>query len=475
MTVEGTGHAVVVGAGVSGLLAAHVLAGRFARVTVVERDAFSGEEARFRAGVPQSRHVHVLWSRGLAALNHLLPGLGAELEAAGGVVVHAPEQMRWLSPAQWFDGVSGTHYLSVSRETLESTLRRRIAEQSSITWMTRHEVTGLAPGGSSAAQGEAADASENAGANVGAAGDAVGGVVLRERGGDGREFTLPATLVVVATGRGSRTTDWLHRLGYPAPATDRIDAHLGYSSRYYRRPSANGRPWQAMYLQGNADLPRSGVIVPIDGDRWLVTLIGQGEHQPPTDASEWLAFASSLRSPELSQALTDAEPLTDPVAFRATANEWTHFERLKRWPRGLLVIGDALCRFNPVYGHGMSVAALQALTLADRIATRTPAEIAGRARPLQKAVAQCPRAAWMIATGEDCRYPSTDGPTPGRLGRLQQDYMSRVLAAANTDPVVSAAFFAVLSLNRRPESLLTPRIATRATRHRTPPPLAPSP
>ncbi|NUS16358.1 MAG: NAD(P)-binding protein [Streptomyces sp.] len=445
MTDEAAGHAVVVGAGLSGLLAAHALATRFERVTVVERDAIAGAGAVFRAGVPQSRHVHILWSRGLTALEALLPGVVAELEAAGGVVVDAPEQMRWLSAAEWFAGVPGARYLSVSREVLESTLRRRVLDGRAITVRDRHEATGLVP-----APG----------------GEAVGGVRVRERGADGRESTVPAELVVAAAGRGARIAEWLLPLGYPAPETERIDAHLGYSSRYYERPDAE-RPWKAMYVQGNPDVPRSGVIVPIDGGRWLVTLIGQAEHQPPIEEEAWLAFAASLRSEELSQALADARPLTDAVAFRATANEWTHFERLKRRPRGFLVVGDALCRFNPVYGHGMSVAAVQAQVIADRVAALGAAGLAARTREAQKAVAKCPRGAWAIATGEDCRYPATDGPRPGRLGRLQQDYMARVLAAANTDPLVSEAFFAVLSLDRRPETLLAPRIAARAVRPRT--------
>ncbi|SHM07810.1 NAD(P)/FAD-dependent oxidoreductase [Actinacidiphila paucisporea] len=445
MAEDGSAHAVVVGAGVAGLLAAHVLARSFGRVTLVERDALTGGAAGFRAGVPQSRHVHILWSRGLRALNELLPGVGADLEEAGAAVIGAPDQMRWLSPAGWFAGVRGTGYLSVSREVLESVLRRRVAASPVVTVLGRHEATGLDP-----VPGE----------------DAVGGVRLRERGGAGREFTLRAALVVVATGRGSRTADWLLRLGYAPPAAERIDAHLGYASRYYRRPAAEP-DWRAIYLQGNADLPRGGVIVPVDRERWLVTLIGQGEHQPPVEERAWLDFASSLRSGELSAALRGAEPLSDPVAFRATANEWTHFERAKRWPRGLLVTGDALCRFNPVYGHGMTVAALQAQALAAKVAGRAPGEIAARARAAQKAVARCPRAAWMIATGEDSRYPGTDGPPPGPLARMQQDYLSRVLVAANTDPVVSEAFFAVLSLNRRPETLLAPRVALRTARRRT--------
>ncbi|MFJ2174934.1 FAD-dependent monooxygenase [Streptomyces sp. NPDC087851] len=465
MTAGTTGHAVVVGAGPAGLLAAHALAGRFERVTVVERDTLPDGAPAFRAGTPQSRHAHILWSRGLRALDELLPDVIGDLEAAGGTVVEAPEQMRWLSPARWFTGVKGAHYLSASRELLESTLRHRILRRPSIALMDRHEVTGLLPAPRAGAV-EGAGAAEGVGAVDGAG--AVEGVRLRERGGKGQETTLHAELVVIAAGRGSRPAQWLLELGYPTPATERVDAHLGYSSRYYRRPAAETR-WKAMYVQGNPGAPRSGVIVPIDGGRWLVTLIGQGEHRPPVEESAWLAFASSLRSEELSQALAGAEPLSDAVAFRATANEWTHFEQARRWPAGLLVVGDALCRFNPVYGHGMTVAALQAEVIRDQVSARGPVEFAARAPRMQKAVAKCPRAAWTIATGEDCRYPGTDGPRPGRLGRIQQNYMGRVLAAANTDPLVAEAFFAVLSLNRRPETLLAPRIAARAGRRRASP------
>ncbi|GAA2673482.1 hypothetical protein GCM10010400_39460 [Streptomyces aculeolatus] len=443
MATDSARHAVVVGAGVSGLLAAHVLASRFERVTVVERDAFADGTPAFRSGVPQSRHVHILWSRGQAAVDALLPGAVTDLEAAGATVVRAPDQMRWLSPARWFADVPGAHYLSASRELLESTLRRRVGDHPAIAWMPRHEVTALVPGRDGAA--------------------AVSGVRLRERGNGGQESTVHADLVVVATGRSSRVARWLTELGHAAPATERFDAHLGYSSRYYRRPAAEG-PWKAMYVQATPDVPRGGVIVPIEGGRWLVTLIGQGEHRPQIEEKDWLAFAASLRTDELAEALTGLEPLSDAVAFRATANEWTHFERAKHWPRGLLVVGDALCRFNPVYGHGMTVAATQAQAIADRIAALGPAEVPARAPDLQKAVAKCARHAWAIATGEDSRYPDTDGPKPGRLGRMQQRYMSRVVAAANTDPVVCEAFFAVLSLNRRPESLLSPRIAARAMR-----------
>ncbi|WP_078862525.1 FAD-dependent monooxygenase [Streptomyces sp. NRRL F-5123] len=447
-------HAVVVGAGLSGLLTAHALTRGFARVTLVERDGLATGEAAFRAGVPQSRHVHILWNRGLTELDALLPGVVDELAAAGGEIVHAPEQMRWLSPAAWFTGVRGARYLSVSREVLEAVLRRRVLAAGAVTVLDRHEATGLV---------------------VGPDLRTVSAVTVRERGNGGGQFALPAELVVVATGRSSRVAEWLGQLGCPPPRTERIDAHLGYSSRYYRRPATPASPeaaggWKAMYVQGNQDLPRSGVIVPIDGDRWLVTLIGQGGHQPPVEEQAWLDFAASLRSTELAEALTHAEPLSDAVAFRATANEWTHYESSPDLPARFLVVGDALCRFNPVYGHGMSVAALQARVVAEYLTGTTGADFAARTREVQKTLARCVRGAWAIATGEDSRYPETDGPAPGPLARFQQGYMARVLAAANTDPLVASAFFGVLSLDRRPESLLAPRVAVRARRRPAPSP-----
>lgn len=449
-TAEDGEHAVVVGAGLSGLLTARALGRAFARVTLVERDALEGAGPAFRAGVPQSRHVHVLWNRGLTEMEALLPGVVAETAAAGGEIVHAPEEMRWLSPAGWFTGVRGARYLSVSREVLEAVVRRRVLDGGAVTVLDRHEATGLVAGPD---------------------GRTAAGVTVRERGSGGREFAVTGGLVVVAAGRGSRVAEWLGPLGCTPPPTERIDAHLGYSSRYYRRPAAPGAPgWKAMYVQGNQDVPRSGVIVPIDGGRWLVTLIGQGDHRPPVEEPAWLDFAASLRSPELAEALTHAEPLSAPVAFRATANEWTRFERAADLPGRLLVVGDALCRFNPVYGHGMSVAALQARVVAEYAAGTTGAALAARAREVQKSVARCVRGAWSIATGEDCRYPDTDGPAPGPLGRLQHAYMARVVAASNTDPLVASAFFGVLALDRRPESLLAPRVAVRARRRPAPAP-----
>ncbi|MEU3776840.1 FAD-dependent monooxygenase [Streptomyces sp. NPDC032472] len=422
-------HAVVLGAGLAGLLAARVLAQRFARVTVVERDELPDTGPAFRRGVLQSRHVHVLWSRGLEVMEALLPGITRELLAAGAALMESPRDFLWLSSADWFHQVPGARILVAHRELLDWTLRREVLRDDRIRIRSGSPATGLVATGESRT---------------------VTGVALREGG------PLSARFVVDATGRGSRAPAWLTALGLPAPATTRYDSHLGYSSRYYDLPPDPGRRWHGMYVQGRPDSPRGGVLVPLGDGRWLATLIGNGEHAPPTGEEEFLDFARSLRSPALYDALRDAKPLSSPTGFRATSNERRHYERLDRWPAGFVVLGDAACRFNPVYGHGMSVAALAAEALAESIRGLAPREIAGAARRIQRRTAASADAAWQIATSEDMRYSETEGPPPDRATKVLQRYMERVIVGANADPAISRPFFGVLSLSASPNILLSP-------------------
>ncbi|MEU9182179.1 NAD(P)-binding protein [Streptomyces sp. NPDC048550] len=426
---EAHDHAVVLGAGLAGLLAARALAQRFARVTVVERDELPDTGPAFRPGVPQSRHVHVLWSRGLELMEELLPGVTRELLAAGAALLESPRDFLWLSSADWFHQVPGSRILVGSRELIDWTVRREVLRDERIRIRAGSTATGLVAGPD---------------------GRSVAGVLLREGG------PLPARFVVDATGRTSRAPAWLAALGHPAPATTRYDSRLGYSSRYYEVPPDPARRWQGMYVQGRPDSPRGGVLVPLDDGRWLATLIGNGEHAPPTGDEEFLEYTRSLRTPALYDALRDAKPLSSPTGFRSTANEWRHYERLDRWPAGFVVLGDAACRFNPVYGHGMTVAALAADALAGAIRGLAPREIAAAARRIQRRTATAADVAWQIATSEDMRYPETEGPPPDRATKVLQAYMSRVIVGANADPEISRPFFGVLSLSASPNTLLSP-------------------
>jgi 2-polyprenyl-6-methoxyphenol hydroxylase-like FAD-dependent oxidoreductase len=443
---ESREHAVVVGGSLAGLLAARVLVDHFARVTLVERDRFP-DTAAFRPGIPQSRHLHVLWNSGLEIVDRLFPGLEAELCTAGAQLVSVPADVLWLTPAGWRRRFEVTRLLTCSRGLLDWAIRARLAKAEGLRILAGHEVTGLVPD---------------------LTGTGVAAVEVRERGTTGPVEPLFADMVVDATGRGSRTPEWLERLGYAVPAQTRVDPLLGYASRCYAIPPGFDPGWKALYIQADPPGTRSGLLFPQEGGRWIVSLFGTAGDYAPTDEKGFVEFAARLRSPVLFEAIRDAEPLTPIVGFRDTANHRRRYERLTRWPRRFIVLGDAVCAFNPIYGQGMSVAAISAMTLDGCL--RAADGLDGFARRFQRLVARDASGAWLIATGEDLRYDTTEGASAALHTRILNRYVDRIVAVANVDPKVCARLVNVLALTAAPQSLFRPEVLWRAaiTRARQP-------
>jgi hypothetical protein len=201
---------------------------------------------------------------------------------------------------------------------------------------------------------------------------------------------------------------------------------------------------------------RSGGVLAAEGNRWVVTLGGTVGDYPPTNEEAWIAFAASLPVSAVHELVTSAPPLTDIVIYRFPANQRRLYERMKRFPSGYLVTGDAVCSFNPIYGQGMSVAATEAKALDDSLAIG----LDGLWRRFYARTSKIVDIPWAIATGEDLRFPQVEGPRP--LGsRVVNRYLDRVHAVASVDPVVSRKFFAVLNLLAPPSSLMSPRFAWR--------------
>jgi 2-polyprenyl-6-methoxyphenol hydroxylase-like FAD-dependent oxidoreductase len=424
-------HAVVIGGSLTGLLAARILSGHFDRVTPVERDRFPAGAA-FRPGVPQSHHLHVLWTRGLSLLEELFPGLEKTLLTAGAVEIGVPSDVLWLTAAGWRTRFEVTRLLTFSRPLLDWAVRSRLAgDVPSLDVLEGHEVVDLVPRGRD-----------------------VAGVVLRS----GEAVT--ADLVVDATGRGSRAPAWLEALGYPAPPETLVDPLLGYASRFYAIPDGFDPGWKALYLQ--ADPPetrRTGGLFPQEGGRWICSLSGAGGDYGPTGEEEFLAFAKGLRDPVLYEAIRDAEPLSPIRGFRRTANHRRHYERLPAWPRGFVVMGDAACAFNPIYGQGMSVAAISAVAL-DRCLREDRDDLERR---FQKHASRSAAGAWLVATGEDLRYRETEAAPTRMSTRLINAYVDRVVAAANVDRRVCASLLDVIALTSAPASLFSPGVLARVT------------
>lgn len=438
-------HAVVIGGSIAGLTAARILADYFDQVTLLERDHYP-EQAEFRSGVPQSRHLHLLLMRGRALLERLFPGIGADFAAAGANDIDLVGDALWLMPGGWLPRArSDFHTFMATRPVFDTVVRRRLAALGNISVRERVEVTSLL---------SSPDRSR------------VTGVRLRQRGGEGDESTLDADLVVDCSGRGSRQPAWLEELGYRQPSDTTINSFVGYATRIYAMPEGWNADWKAMFFMSKPPLdPRGGGLFPVEGRRWVVTLAGAAKQYPPTDEEGFMAFARSLRSPLIADAIAQAEPLTPIHGYQRTENRLRHYEKLGRLPEQLVAIGDAVCAFNPVYGQGITTAVLGALVLERCLRAQPDPSRPGWAARFYRRLAASNSPVWLMSTGEDFRYPTTEGGSRTPLTRALHWYLDQVTAASSEEFGVARGLMEVVHLLKPPASLFSPPIAARVLRH----------
>ena len=434
------GRALVVGGGIAGLLAARVLAECHLEVQVLDRDELDPARSHDpRRGVPQGRHIHALLPRGREILEELFPGLTGQLIDAGAPSGDLLGDARLhLGGHRFARAAAGLMTVSVSRPSLESCIRARVAELPNVTFGPPTDVLGLVTTPD---------------------GERVRGVRVLRRADDSAEEVLDAAVVIDAMGRGSRTPAWLRHLGYDQPTEDRIGGDLGYATRHYRLdPEVLGGDWGTLQAP-TPTCPRGGVLARIEGDRWTVTLFGMLGDHPPTDPAGFVAFAGSLPFSDVHAAIRTGEPLDAPVAYRFPASVRRRYERLRHFPDGLLPIGDAVCSLNPIYGQGMTVAALQALALRERVRRDGTAE----PRRWLRRAARIVDAPWDMVVGGDLAFPEVAGPRTAKV-RLLGAYMARLHAAAAHDPRLAVSFARVMALMDPPTSLLRPGTAARVLR-----------
>jgi 2-polyprenyl-6-methoxyphenol hydroxylase-like FAD-dependent oxidoreductase len=429
-------HAIVIGGSMAGLALARALADGFERVTIVERDRLDGV-ARPRRGVPQGHHIHVLLARGALALEELFPGLRAELLAAGASSGDLLTAGRWyLNGRRLAAGRFGHDLLSMSRPFLEAHVQRRVRALPGVTIVDERHVRSLRT---------TADRRR------------VTGVRVTRK--DGTTEDLPADLVVDCSGRHSRLPAWLEDLGYTPPPVTRLRLDLRYSTRQYRLPAGalGGQLFCAMGMV--PDVPRAGVLVRIEDGRWLALLAGIAGERPPLDPAGFERFAATLVAPDVHDAIGAGAPLDDPRPFHYPEAVRHRYERLRRLPEGLLATGDAVGSFNPVYGQGMTVAALEALALRALLATGEPLSPLRWFRAIRRSV----DVPWRLALSADLALPQVDGPRSPAM-RLGVHYLSRLHATAAHDATLGAAFFRVAGLLDPPQRLFAPAVALRVLR-----------
>jgi 2-polyprenyl-6-methoxyphenol hydroxylase-like FAD-dependent oxidoreductase len=427
---------VVIGASMAGLLAARVLADHFEQVTMLERDKFPPPGAN-RKGVPQGKHTHVLLELGRQIMEMYLPGLTDELTRLGATsIADASLNVRWFHSGDYHQpGASGIAGVGVSRPTLEAVVRARVLALPNVRAIEDCNVLGLM-----------ATADNRR----------ITGVRLIDRQAGNSQETMMADLVVDASGRGSRSPAWLEELGYSRPAAEEVRIGMGYTTCYYRRQPEHIPGLNGIVFLTTPPNKRLGVLLSQDGNRWVVTLGGYLGDHTPTDYQGFLESARRLPASHIYNVIKDAEPLGEPVAYKFPANLRRHYEKLARFPEGYLVFGDALCSFNPIYGQGMTVAAMEAVALGECLAN-------GRSRLANHFFAKARKiidVPWSVAVGNDLCFPEVEGPrTP--MVRFLNWYIGKVHVAAHHDAQVSIAFLKVINMVAPPRTIMHPRIVWR--------------
>lgn len=427
-------HAVVVGAGMGGLLAARVLSDHYDRVTVVERDALpDGPQAR--RGVPQGRHVHGLLPRGKDLLEEFFPGFEAQMRAAGAIDCDVLGEVNFQVAGRTLAQVStGYRGLQASRPHVEHHVRQRVLSIPNVTLRDRSQVSGVITNSSATR---------------------VTGVTVHDAGG---AEDLGADLVVAATGRGAIVPAWLDTLGYPRPREEGTTIDIVYRSAFVElEPGALGTD-KSLTIGVRELPPRALALFAVEGrNRYVLTLIGHAGEQPPADPAGFLDFAAALAPPHVRAALRRGELITDVATFRYKANLRRRYERLDRFPSGLLAVGDGLCSFSPVYGQGMTIAAIQMRVLQRCLAAGGERDLARR---FYTAVTPEIDIAWQLTVIADSAMPHV-GPHPDPAIRVAVAALDPVLAAAERDPVVAATLYRVMGLTQRPAALLRPDLVAR--------------
>ncbi|MEU6821089.1 FAD-dependent monooxygenase [Streptomyces atriruber] len=431
----GGSRAVVLGAGMAGMLTAGVLSGHVDEVVLVDRDRMP-DTAAPRRGLPQARHAHMVMSGGASVIDALLPGTVDAWVAAGARKLGVTDGIVVLGPQGWFPRRPDTKFLvSCTRDLLDAVVRERVLALDPVVLRDGAEAVELL-------------------------GDLrrVTGVAVRDTD-SGTVEKLAADLVVDASGRGSQASRHLARLGLPAVQEETVDAGQVYATRLFRAPpGAEDFPLVSIQADPRAGTPgRGATLLPVEGGRWLVTIAGTRGGEPTREAADFEPFARSLRDPLMADLISRAEPLTDVHLTRSTVNRRRRFDRLTAAPDGFVALGDAVATFNPVYGQGLSVAAHSAAAL-DHALDERRAGAEGFARHVQRSVARTTGGPWDLATGEDLNYPGTTGKRLPPAARLLRGYTQRMMRTATVNPAVLRALTDLMTLSAPLTCLARPQV-----------------
>lgn len=435
---KAAGRAVVLGGSIAGLLAARVLTEFYREVIVVDRDEMTSSDLP-RRGVPQGNHAHALLTRGKQNMESLFPGLTAEITASG-VPIGDIGHFRWYVNGQrLLPSSTGLFVLTVLRPVLEARLRARVAALPEVRFLPNRDIVGVT---------STADRRRITGVQIG--------------GPSGAE-TVFADLVVDATGRGSRASVWLEQLGYPRVEVDKVKIDLSYTTQHYMLPSDPFNGEQSINPLATPSHPRGAFFGNMGNGRAILSLTGMLGDRPGTDPDAFMDYTKSLPAPEIYDAVRGADALGDPVQLRFMESVRRRYERLSRFPDGMMIIGDAFCTFNPIYGQGMTVASMEALALREHLRKGPP-----HPHRFTREVARIIDTPWDMSASGDLAWPGVAGNRTTKV-QLSNAYMGKLQIAATRDAQATDAFLRVAGLATPPSTLMRPGMIIRVLRNARPP------
>lgn len=425
--------ALVIGGSIAGLLAARILSEFYEEVLIIEKDK-KNEKDLARTGVPQGLHGHALLKSGEEILTELFPGIVDELIADGSVKSDFTSKLAWNHHGSWkMKYHAGVSIIQQSRPFLEWHIQRRLEMIPNISFLYGTKAIKLLIN---------SDSTE------------VTGIEIQK---DGATATYTVDFVVDASGAGSTTSNWLQQLGFDTPEKTEVKVNLFYASRIYSELSSTNKEWNNLLVYPNPPSQNhGGSISPIENQRWMVTLLGYGVDSPPRNGDEFLQYSKNLERPDVYEAIKNARPETDVSVYRFPALWRFSYERLKRFPNRLVVIGDAYCRIDPVFGQGMSIAALEAIALKKQLQKALQKNsLRHISLNTHRSFSKIIDVPWLIALTEDFRFSHTVGNKPFGLPLLKW-YVKRVILACENNQHVYGKLINVLQLKAHPVSLFAP-------------------
>lgn len=430
-------HAVVIGGGVGGLLAARVLSDHFEKVTVLERDIYPGKPVS-RKTIPQGNHLHILLSKGISIIEKYFPGIIKNLQDAGENYLDASRDIAWFFHGAWRPrNKSDIKFFTIYRPCLDWILHERVIKDCPrVTILEKCVVNNLLTNPEKTS---------------------VTGVHYTNV--DGKPVNLNADLVVDSSGRTSQTPQWLVDMGYQPPNEKEIVINVTYTTRIYNRPATFNDDWSLFISY--PEYPknwRAGSISEIRDNQWMVTQAGYFGDHAATDDTSFLEFAKTTPRLEIYNLIKNLKPISETILYKIPRIRRRFYEKLSRFPDGLVVIGDANCVFNPVFGQGISAASLYVEALKTNLeiwSQKHPGELTGLSSAFQKSLPKALDLPWFLTNLIDLSYPQTIAKRPFGVTFFSW-FFARTLDAVSRNPRLHKTFLEIMHLEKGVAALINP-------------------